>query len=86
MTKRSGNTGIELRENDMVNIPTRTLDQIRSIGLEVLSRELGPVGMVRFLQQFETGQGDYSVDRHQWLDQLSVEEILQQMKQKRKIE
>jgi len=24
------------------------------------------------LQQFETGQGDYSTERHQWLDQDEV--------------
>ncbi len=31
-----------------------TLEQIRMTGLKALSRELGPVGLVRFLQQFET--------------------------------
>ena len=30
---------------------------------------LGAVGMIRFLQQFRTGDGDYSKDRHAWLDQ-----------------
>jgi hypothetical protein len=62
---------------------TKTLAQIRLIGLEALSRELGSFGMVRFLQQFETGQGDYSSERHRWLDQLSVEEFVDQMKQYR---
>ena len=59
------------------------MEQIRLIGLEALSRELGPVGMVRFLQQFETGYGDYSTDRHQWLDQLTVEEAVAQIKRQR---
>jgi len=40
-----------------------TLEQIRLTGLEALARDLGPVGMVRLLQQFETGWGDYSVER-----------------------
>jgi hypothetical protein len=31
-----------------------TGEQIRLAGLEALLRELGPVGMIRFLQQFET--------------------------------
>jgi hypothetical protein len=61
----------------------RTLEQIRLVGLEALSRELGPIGMVRFLQQFETGHGDYSTDRHQWLDQLTVEEAVAQIKRRR---
>jgi hypothetical protein len=63
---------------------TRTLEQIRLIGLEALSRELGPVGMIRFLQQFETGHGDYSNERHQWLDQLSIKEFIDQVEQRRK--
>lgn len=47
--------------------PTMTLEQIRRAGIEVLARHLGPVGMVRFLQQFEPGEGNYTEDRHQWL-------------------
>ena len=62
---------------------TMTLDQIRQIGLEVLARELGPVGMVRFLQQFETGRGDYSVERHHWLGQPDVRTLVQQIQQRR---
>ncbi len=56
-----------------------TTEQIRNHGLEALRRELGVVGMVRFLQQFSNGEGDYSVDRHQWLDNLSREEVLAQI-------
>ena len=56
-----------------------TTEQIRNHGLELLRRELGVIGMVRFLQQFSNGEGDYSVDRHQWLDNLSREEVLAQI-------
>jgi hypothetical protein len=38
--------------------------QLRRAGLTALIRELGPIGMVRFLQQLETGSGDYSAERH----------------------
>ena len=56
-----------------MNAPTMTLEEIRRHGIEALARELGPVGMIRFLQQFETGKGDYSAERHQWLsDDLST--------------
>ncbi len=57
--------------------------QICQSGLEALARELGPVGMARFLQQFENGSGDYSVQRHEWLDGLDVETIVAQMQQQR---
>jgi len=52
-----------------------TPQQIRVAGIAALSRELGVVGMIRFMQQFEMGQGDYSKDRHQWIDQNSVADI-----------
>lgn len=39
------------------------MDQIRLAGLKALNWELGPVGMIRFLQQFETGSGDYTKER-----------------------
>ena len=54
-----------------------TLDEIRRRGLEVLARELGPIGMVRFLQQFEGGQGDYTAEREQWLGDEDVETLVQ---------
>ena len=63
--------------------PMMTLNQIQQKGLEVLSRELGPVGMIRFLQMFETGQGDYTKERHQWLDDQRIEDIAQRVRQRR---
>jgi len=59
-----------------MNIQPLNLFQIRQTGLEVLSRELGPVGMIRFLQQYEIGSGDYSEERHQWLDKLTIDDIV----------
>jgi hypothetical protein len=52
-----------------------TLNAIRSKGYAALLRELGPRGYVRFLQQFETGRGDYTRDRDQWLGRLTADEL-----------
>jgi len=60
-----------------------TPQQIREAGMKALSRELGIVGMIRFMQQFEMGQGDYSKDRHQWLDQYSVDDIARMVREKK---
>ncbi|MFQ6031372.1 MAG: hypothetical protein ACE5K2_00500 [Candidatus Zixiibacteriota bacterium] len=46
---------------------TMSLHQIREVGLEALTKALGPVGMVRFLQQFLTLVTDtlsVTIDRH----------------------
>lgn len=52
----------------MIDHGTATLDDIRRAGVEALARELGPVGMIRFLQQFETGRGDYTAERQRRQD------------------
>ena len=66
-----------------MNAQTMTLEQIRLVGLQVLARELGPVGMLRFLQQFETGRGDYSAERHQLLGQADVQTLVEKIQQQR---
>jgi len=66
-----------------VSTQPKTLEEIRRIGLDCLLRELGPVGMTRFLQQFETGKGDYTSERHAWLDSLDVPSIIDEMTRKK---
>jgi hypothetical protein len=63
----------------MMPVKTMTLEQVRVAGYQVLIRELGPVNLVRFLQQFETGYGDYTAERRQWLDRYTIEEIAQEI-------
>ncbi len=61
-----------------------TLNQIRNMGLEALMKALGPVGMVRFLQQFEIGKGDYSTERHNWLTEENIDVLVQKIEKKRR--
>jgi hypothetical protein len=61
-----------------------TLEEVRLIGLRALSRDLGPVGLARFLQQFETGYGDYTAERHRWLGERTVEDLVQEIERQRK--
>ena len=66
-----------------MNVQMMTPQQIRIAGLTALTRELGLVGMIRFMQQFELGQGDYSKDRHKWLDQYTVDDIAKMVQEKK---
>ena len=50
-----------------------TLSEVQQRGLRALQRELGTVGMIRFVQQFTSGKGDYTAEREHWLSRLSVE-------------
>ena len=51
---------------------TLSLYEIRTIGFEALLRELGPAGAIRFIQQYETGSGDYTRDRRKILPKKSA--------------
>ncbi len=66
-----------------MNAHTMSLEQIRMAGMEALARELGIVGMIRFMQQFETGHGDYSKDRHEWLDNQDLDTIVKRIRERR---
>ena len=55
---------------------TPSQDEILRAGLEALRRELGLVGMLRFLQQFSRDPGDYTAERHQLLGDPSIDEIV----------
>jgi hypothetical protein len=53
--------------------------------LAALKRELGVAGMLRFMQQFDPGSGNWAVERHRWLDQLDMDELRKRLpKQRRK--
>lgn len=59
-----------------MNTKDMTQEQIRRAGIEALTRELGYVGMIRFLQQYDLGHGDYTKERYEWVDSLTAEEIM----------
>jgi hypothetical protein len=62
-----------------MNTAYLTLSEIRTLGFEALLRELGPAGTIRFIQQYETGRGDYTRDRRKWLPKKSVRELGKQI-------
>ncbi len=65
------------------SIRQMTPEQIRNAGLEALTRELGVEGMVRFLQQFDNGSGDYTKERYDWLKDADVETLVRQIEERR---
>ena len=58
-----------------MNSETMTMAEIHRAGIEALLDRLGPGGMIRFLQQYDLGHGDYTQERHAWLDGLTVDDI-----------
>lgn len=66
-----------------MGVQTLSPGYIRKLGLDALAKALGPIGMVRFLQQFEIGTGDYTKERDIWLKGLNVKDIVKEIKARR---
>lgn len=66
-----------------MNIQTLSPIQIRNAGVEALTKILGPIGMVRFLHYFENGVGDYTKERKSWINKISIQDIVKDIKRKR---
>ncbi|MFA6331317.1 MAG: hypothetical protein WCX22_00045 [Methanoregula sp.] len=66
----------------------KTISDVRKEGLQALTKSLGPVDMARFIQSFETGSGDYTKERHEWLpdnlDDVKTDLLERQKKRKAK--
>lgn len=52
------------------------ISEVRRLGTEALVKALGPVGMARYLEEYDNGgQGDYTKEKYEQPD-YSIEEIL----------
>jgi hypothetical protein len=63
---------------------TMTIKQIREKGLNALHKALGPVATLRFLQDIDSGTGNYTEDRHQWLDGYDTDSLYEAIVASRK--
>ena len=66
-----------------MNTQELSQEEIRTIGLEVLARELGPTGLIRFLQMYEHGNGDYTEDRKRILPRQIAAQITEKIRRSR---
>jgi hypothetical protein len=51
-----------------------TMSSIRLRGHQALFAALGPVGFVRFMQQF-VSRGNYTKDREKWIDKIDLSDL-----------
>ena len=58
----------------MLNVNLNNPIEIKNAGVKALQEALWPVGMVKFMQQYDTGYGDYTKERQEQPD-VSLEEI-----------
>lgn len=67
-----------------MSVEIRPLSELNQQATEILVREMGIVDALRFLSQFSSGSGDYTKERKQWLDNLTLEQITSEIRAKRK--
>jgi len=61
----------------------KPLAEITRAAMQVLYKEIGPVNTIRFLNQFTTGHGNYTAEREQLIGDMSLDEIVSEIKQTR---
>jgi len=63
---------------------TMTPNELRRIGMDALRQALGPVGTIRFLQQFEAGRGDYTREHEAEKDHETVQSLAKKIQRWRR--
>ena len=61
-----------------------SLPELRRAGIDALVKALGPVGMARFMLQFDSGQTDYTAERDRIHGNVTVEELVDEIQCRRK--
>jgi hypothetical protein len=59
----------------------KTQNEVIEQGYQALIDSLGVVDAIRFIQYFSSGQGDYTKERHQWLENKSLDDVFREMQQ-----
>lgn len=67
-----------------MKIHAKPLTEITQFATHILCKEMGVTNTIRFINQFTTGYGDYTKEREQLFNDLSLEEIITEIKRTRK--
>jgi hypothetical protein len=60
------------------------ISEISHRATSMLIREIGIVDTIRFLNQFRSGSGDYTMEREELFREMSVDDVLDDIKAKRR--
>lgn len=61
-------------------VTVKDLEKIRQEGLKALKDRLGPIGMIKFIQMYSDGEGDYTKERRKKLAGLKEEDLKEYLK------
>lgn len=66
-----------------MTVPARPLTEVTQHAIQLLSREIGVADTMRFLNQFSTGSGNYTQERDTLFQDLTLDEILAEIRRDR---
>jgi hypothetical protein len=64
-------------------VPVRPLSDINEEAIRLLSREMGAADTARFIRQFTTGFGNYTEERKELFDGLTLEEASREIRERK---
>lgn len=56
-------------------VTVRELERIRREGLKALKDKLGVDGMIKFIQLYSDGKGDYTIEKEELLKDATIEDF-----------
>jgi hypothetical protein len=78
---RAGESDKVERSAAMIPLEQMTDEQFERHALDILCREFGVDGLARFLRVYRAGSGDYTRERHRWLQTATVRDIAREFEQ-----
>lgn len=64
-------------------VPAKPLSEISDQAIRLMVRELGAADAARFISQFTMGHGDYTKERKELFEDMTIEDIVQEMRHRR---
>ncbi len=68
-----------------MNLEIKPLNLINKNAIQVLTKELGVVNTIRFMNQFSEGYGNYTEEKNENFDGFRLEEIVSEIKNRKKL-
>lgn len=66
-----------------MNVETKPLAEITQEALALLCKNIGIANTIRFVNQFTKGYGDYTKERRELFADMTLEEIVNEIEQRR---
>jgi hypothetical protein len=66
----------------MIPVEQMSDEDFEGHALAILRRELGLDGLGRFLRVYRAGAGDYTRDRHRWIEGATIQDIMAEVERR----